>query len=94
MNATMRRAITNDPFPGLANPATFSRLTTDGVHMNPRGNQMMARALLKRLGVSDAAIDAMEDRWMTMADAFILKPNVRVETDSGPNGKHSACHAL
>jgi len=31
-------------------------LTTDGVHMNDRGNQVMAKGLLKALGLTDEQI--------------------------------------
>jgi len=36
-------------------------LTTDGVHMNPAGNRLMAQTLLRGLGVSAADLDRVDD---------------------------------
>lgn len=38
-------------------------LTTDGVHMNPRGNRLMAREILRCLGASRQQIAQAEKRW-------------------------------
>jgi hypothetical protein len=35
-------------------------LTTDGVHMNPAGDKLMARGVLRALGVPDEQIDATD----------------------------------
>jgi len=38
-------------------------LTTDGVHMRPRGNRLMAREIVKTLGATTREIRATEQRW-------------------------------
>jgi lysophospholipase L1-like esterase len=38
-------------------------LTTDGVHMNPKGNRQMAREILRALGASERQINTAEQRW-------------------------------
>lgn len=40
-------------------------LTTDGVHMNPEGNKIMARGVLKAFGATDAELKKAEDAWNT-----------------------------
>jgi lysophospholipase L1-like esterase len=39
-------------------------LTSDGVHMNPAGNQMMATGVLKGFGLSEAQIQKARDYWL------------------------------
>ncbi|MBI1390195.1 MAG: G-D-S-L family lipolytic protein [bacterium] len=38
-------------------------LTVDGVHMNPRGNRLMAREILRALGAEGGQIAQAEKRW-------------------------------
>lgn len=38
-------------------------LTTDGVHMKPRGNRLMARTILQTLGAGWSMIGPAENRW-------------------------------
>ena len=38
-------------------------LTTDGVHMNPRGNRLMAREIAKTFGASPKQLQEAEKRW-------------------------------
>ena len=38
-------------------------LTVDGLHMNPDGNVMMARGVLRALGLNDAQIAKAEAAW-------------------------------
>jgi lysophospholipase L1-like esterase len=45
----------------LTKPGTA--LTTDGVHMNLEGNQMMARGVLKAFGLGPDAISKVQDTW-------------------------------
>jgi lysophospholipase L1-like esterase len=40
-----------------------NKLTTDGCHMNKRGNIMMAKGVLRAFGMDKAAIAAAEERW-------------------------------
>ena len=47
-------------------------LTVDGVHMNHRGNIMMAKGVLKAFGLDDAQLAASEKAWRAMPDAVVL----------------------
>ncbi len=38
-------------------------LTTDGVHMNPRGNRLMAREIFRALGATQQEVNRAEARW-------------------------------
>jgi hypothetical protein len=40
------------------------QLTSDGVHMNPLGDRMMARGILKAFGLSDAELRTANDVWL------------------------------
>jgi lysophospholipase L1-like esterase len=43
-------------------------LTTDGVHMNPRGNRLMAREILKTLKATNPQLRRAENRWELVYD--------------------------
>ncbi len=45
-------------------------LTTDGVHMNPRGNRLMARTLLTALGATRQERRKAENRWELVNNMF------------------------
>jgi lysophospholipase L1-like esterase len=38
--------------------------TVDGVHMNPAGDFIMASGILRAMGLSDAALDQVKEKWM------------------------------
>jgi lysophospholipase L1-like esterase len=40
------------------------QLTSDGVHMNPLGDRMMARGILKAFGLSDSELKTADDVWL------------------------------
>jgi lysophospholipase L1-like esterase len=40
------------------------QLTSDGVHMNPLGDRMMARGILKAFGLSDTEMKTADDVWL------------------------------
>lgn len=44
-------------------------LTVDGVHMNPYGNLMMARGVLRAFGLDDAQMAKVEAAWQALPDA-------------------------
>jgi len=44
-------------------------LTSDGVHMNPAGNRMMAAGILKGFGLSDEQIEKAQKQWAENAPA-------------------------
>ncbi len=41
-----------------------NKLTSDGCHMNPQGNIMMAKGVLRAIGLSDEKIAAAEKSWL------------------------------
>lgn len=57
LNADMQAAIQ----PGTHHEP---QLTTDGVHMNPLGDRMMARGILKAFGLSDAQLATADEAWL------------------------------
>lgn len=69
VNAAMQEAVKTNPVPWLAANRWY---TTDGVHMNPRGFRMMARTVLKTIGLSRDEIDSQYDRWMDMPRGWII----------------------
>ena len=69
LNAVMQKEVAamNAKYPGLS--TVF--ITCDGVHMDPLGNIMMAKEILKAFGLNDSQIAKAEAEWMK------LKWNVR-----------------
>lgn len=72
LNADMQAALKKIPdVPGK--PKTFgsffyggdvqNKLTSDGCHMNPEGNKMMARGILRAFGMTDAQLAEAEKSW-------------------------------
>jgi len=61
LNADMHAALK----PG---PQHDHQLTSDGVHMNPLGDRMMARGILKAFGLSDAQIKTADEVWLNAPD--------------------------
>ena len=49
-------------------------LTGDGVHMNPRGNQMMALGVLKAFGLNEAQLQKAREAWLDIPKAVELNP--------------------
>jgi lysophospholipase L1-like esterase len=41
------------------------QLTSDGVHMNPLGDRMMARGILKAFGLSESQMKTADDFWLS-----------------------------
>ncbi len=56
-------------------------LTTDGVHMNYLGNQMMARGVLKAMGLDAAQLAAANTKWRALPDAVSLTSKVKISFD-------------
>lgn len=44
-------------------------LTVDGVHMNPKGNMLMARGILDAFGLTSDQVDKYEETWRNSPDA-------------------------
>ncbi len=51
-----------------------NRLTTDGVHMNPWGNLMMATGVLRAFGLNDAQLKTAQDYWMSNVTTVVNIP--------------------
>jgi lysophospholipase L1-like esterase len=58
LNAKFQEAIKASPKPGRV-------LTSDGVHMNPAGNQLMALGILEAFGLDKAQLDTAREAWST-----------------------------
>ena len=52
------------------------QLTSDGVHMNPYGNFMMAKGILKAFGMTGEKIEALETAWKNIPDSKRIRINV------------------
>ena len=59
LNADMQEALKDFP----ADAPKGKQLTSDGVHMNALGNYMMAKGVLRALGMTDKEIAAAESEW-------------------------------
>jgi lysophospholipase L1-like esterase len=53
-------------------------LTTDGVHMNPAGNQMMATGVLKGFGLDADRLRKAQESWLDIPDACEVNGKVRL----------------
>jgi lysophospholipase L1-like esterase len=71
LNADMQAALE----PG---PHHDTQLTTDGVHMNPLGDRMMARGILKAFGLSDAELNKANDFWLNAPDTCEVAGKARI----------------
>lgn len=49
-------------FPGIKG----NTITIDGVHMNPMGNIMMAKEILKAMGIDEKSIAASAEKWLEL----------------------------
>ncbi len=70
LNTRMRNEIAT--YPPAMRKLERNVLTTDGVHMNATGNQMMAESILLALGVPQEKVDAARKEWNTLPDAMFL----------------------
>jgi lysophospholipase L1-like esterase len=48
-------------------------LTSDGVHMNGAGDQLMAQGVLQALGLSEAQLAKAREKWLDIPDAVTLQ---------------------
>ena len=52
---------------------TSTVVTSDGVHMTPRGYKMMARGILKGFGMTDAEVDEIDrEVWRKMPNTQLI----------------------
>jgi lysophospholipase L1-like esterase len=52
-------------------------LTTDGVHMNSAGNQLMAKGILRALGLDDGQLAKAAEAWLDIPNSFEYKPSLQ-----------------
>ncbi len=52
-------------------------LTTDGVHMNERGNQVMARGVLRAFGLDEAQMGRVEEAWLDLPGTCDWSPSLQ-----------------
>jgi hypothetical protein len=55
--------------------STKRPLTTDGVHLNPHGDQVVASCVLKALGLTRKQIDQLQESCRDVPDAWLLRAN-------------------
>ena len=65
LNADMQQALA--AFKAAHPKAKGNLLTVDGVHMNPLGNVMMAKGVLRTFGLTDAQLAKAEAAWENLA---------------------------
>ncbi len=75
LNEAMQAAIKNRPEGTKGN-----YLTTDGVHMAPRGNAMMAKGVLAAFGVDEATVNAAAEKWQDIPNAVTLQHKLSMST--------------
>ena len=73
LNAMFQEAIKAADKPGT------NVLTSDGVHMNPQGNQLMAVGVLQALGLDEEQIDKAKDAWKPLQAAAEKAARERAE---------------
>ena len=69
LNAGMQEGLKAKTLPG-------NYLTADGVHMNPRGDQIMASGILKALGMSDDQIAKAREVWLDIPGGWPITVTV------------------
>jgi hypothetical protein len=69
LNTEMQEALKTFP----PDATKGKQLTTDGVHMNPYGNMMMARGVLKAFGVATDKVTALEADWRSIPGTKSLR---------------------
>jgi lysophospholipase L1-like esterase len=69
LNADMQAALKTFP----ADAPKGTQLTGDGVHMNPYGNFMMAKGILRAFGVPEATLPGLEQAWKNIPERKSLR---------------------
>jgi lysophospholipase L1-like esterase len=68
LNADFQNLLISAPKPGRV-------LTGDGVHMNAAGNQVMAKGVLRALGLNAAQVEKAAEFWLDLPSTVELKPS-------------------
>jgi lysophospholipase L1-like esterase len=64
LNSQMQAAVKKAKEAGAPKPNRSNYLTSDGVHMAPQGDQMMAEGVLRALGLEDAQVAKAKAAWL------------------------------
>lgn len=73
LNADMQAALKK-----LESNGKTNLLTSDGVHMNPEGNQMMALGVLTGFGLTDGQIAKAKDKWLDLPEAIEIGSKMKI----------------
>jgi len=75
LNSDMQEALKKFP----ASAKKGKQLTSDGVHMNPLGNFMMAKGVAKAFGLTDTQLESSQQKWVNLPNAAEVRmPSLRV----------------
>jgi lysophospholipase L1-like esterase len=69
------------------------KATIDGVHMAPTGDRVMARTLLRALGLGDAQMANAEAAWNANEKIYSIHPAVRITAEQLATFKQAAANA-
>lgn len=83
LNALFQEAIKATAKPGRA-------LTSDGVHMNPAGDQLMARGVLRAFGLDEAQLRQAQEAWLDIPGGA----SVRASFEAAPGKSLRATHKV
>ena len=78
LNAQMQEAVSQAKASNAPKPDKANYLTSDGVHMAPAGDQMMAEGILRALGADDAQIAKAKAAWLEIPASTPLKAQFSV----------------
>lgn len=78
LNAEMQAAVAAAKAAGAPRPNRANYLTSDGVHMAPPGDQMMAAGVLRALGLDAGQLAKAKAAWLAIPKAVNLKPTAAV----------------
>ena len=74
LNARMQAAVRT----ASGKPSGRNALTTDGVHMNPLGDMMMAGGILEAFGLDQERLAAVRKAWEAKPDTCSVRVNVKM----------------
>lgn len=78
LNAEMQAAVAAAKAANAPKPNRSNYLTSDGVHMAPPGDQMMAEGVLRALGLEAGQIAKAKAAWLAIPKALNLKVSAAV----------------
>ncbi len=78
LNLQMLEAIKKAKAAGAPKPNRANYLTSDGVHMAPEGDQMMAEGILRTLGLDDAQVAKAQAAWLEIPASTKLQASLMV----------------